>query len=232
MPITSGAPSGGGRTRRRFAGPTGPSVTQPKAQTVGRTRSVSGSLTRPKFTPAPPPKADTTGSITAPPVGSTPGIFEPGPVTVTPGPGAEGAEGGIDIAAIEAAIAAIEAQFGLTREQLLADQSELGRQYRQLIVQASRAREASIEAVLGNALDRGIVRSGIFAENVTEVEQLNAEQLGDISSSQAASDASTQNAIAVAEAAAAEAKLTAAQQRGGQVLSQEELDALIKAGLA
>ena len=231
MPITSGAPSGGGRTRRRFAGPTGPSVTQPKAQTVGRTRSVSGSLTRPKFTPAPPPKADTTGSITAPPVGSTPGIFKPGPVSsepLTP----PGAEGGVDIAAIEAAIAAIEAQFGLTREQLLADQSELGRQYRQLIVQASRAREASIEAVLGNALDRGIVRSGIFAENVTEVEQLNAEQLGDISSSQAASDASTQNAIAVAEAAAAEAKLTAAQQRGGQVLSQEELDALIKAGLA
>ena len=202
---------------------------RPASQTVGRIRSASGALTRPQVSPVPAPQAPPPTAVTS-----------PAPAPAAPPPSADdGGDGDvaeavpdIDIAAIEAALAAIEAQFGLTREQLLADESEIGRTYRLLIAQVNRANEAQIESVLGNALDRGIVRSGIFAENVAEVETLTAESVADLLAQQGAKQGATQTAISQAEGSAAQAKLTAAQQRGADVLSLEELEALLKAGLA
>lgn len=203
----------------------------PSTQTTGRTSSASGSVTRPKVAPTPSPTAPDTGGIAGAASSQGPSGQTTETIVGEAGLENETASGGLDVAAIEAAITAIEAQFGLTKEQLLADESEVGRTYRQLIASVNRAREASIEAVLGNALDRGIVRSGIFASNVTEVEQLTAESVADLSAQQSAQQGQIQNALSQAENAAAQAKLTAAQQRGGGTLSQEELEALINGGL-
>ena len=218
------------RLKSRFSQKRKGSTTRPSPQTVGRTRSASGTLTRPRQpsipTPTAPQPAAVTGTAPAPapaPAPATPPAEAAAPEDTTPD---------IDIAAIQAAITAIEAQFGLTREQLLADESEIGRTYRLLIAQANRANEVQQEAVLGNALERGILHSGIFAENVAEQEALTAEAVASFAAQQAAKKASVQTAIQQAESTAAQAKLTAAQQRGGQVLSLEELEALIKAGLA
>jgi hypothetical protein len=140
-------------------------------------------------------------------------------------------EASIDVEAIEAAIGAIEAQYGLTRDQLLADESEIGRTYRLLLAQSNRAREDAIEAVFSSSVERGITRSGITAEGVADVETLAAEQSADFIAQEAAQRAQIQNEISQAEGAAAAARLSAAQGISGQLLTEEEIAALVAGGV-
>lgn len=79
--------------------------------------------------------------------------------------------------ALDLAIAAIEAQYGLTKEQLLADKSAVGQTYRQLVFQARRQRTLEARQALLGSVERGITRSGITAQEQTDLRQRWAEQL-------------------------------------------------------
>lgn len=72
---------------------------------------------------------------------------------------------------IAAALAAIEAEFGLTREELLRDQTLIGAQYRLLTAQLARQREKALGQAEAGALQRGLFRSGIFAAEVGDIAQ-------------------------------------------------------------
>lgn len=89
------------------------------------------------------------------------------------GPGSAGAArdlAGYTEDEIAAALAGLEAQFGMTRAQLLADQTQAGAQYRLLLAQLERGRVQGIETATNDAVRRGIYRSGILGENIADVE--------------------------------------------------------------
>lgn len=123
----------------------------PGASTAG---STGGSTTKP------PPS---TGSTT--PTPDTPR----GPVAPTGPAGAEVLSAYTEDE-ISAALAGLEAQFGMTRAQLLADQSQAGAEYRLLLAQLERGRVQGIETATNDAVRRGIYRSGILGENIADVE--------------------------------------------------------------
>lgn len=138
---------------------------------AGRSPGVSASwapqvttpTTAPTYTPptAPPPVVD--------PPTREPEVVEP------EGPGGSGNTGGTDLgrfteAEIEAALAALEAQYGMTREQLLMDQTQLGAQARLLMARMERQRQLGVQAAESDAVGRGIYRSGILGENVQGIE--------------------------------------------------------------
>lgn len=123
----------------------------PGASTAG---STGGSTTKP------PPS---TGSTT--PTPETPR----GPVAPKGPAGAEVLSGYTEDE-IAAALAGLEAQFGMTRAQLLADQSQAGAEYRLLLAQLERGRVQGIETATNDAVRRGIYRSGILGENIADVE--------------------------------------------------------------
>lgn len=84
--------------------------------------------------------------------------------------GAASALAGFTEDEIAAALAGLEAQFGMTRAQLLADQTQAGAQYRLLLAQLERGRVQGIETATNDAVRRGIYRSGILGENIADVE--------------------------------------------------------------
>lgn len=77
---------------------------------------------------------------------------------------------------IAAALAAIEAKFGMTKEELLADKSYAGLAYKRLIGELRRVRRQAVEGAQQDALRRGIFDSGIHAEQQAQVQQSFAEQ--------------------------------------------------------
>lgn len=137
---------------------------------IGRADSVPGG----RGTSAPVPE------VGAAPTGGG-GGGTPAPTAPT-GPGAaeEGATpgtfGGYTEAEIEAALQGIEAEFGMTREQLLQDKSMIGAQYRLLMARMNRARIQAQQAATSDAVSRGIYRSGILGENIADVEQQFTEE--------------------------------------------------------
>ena len=83
-------------------------------------------------------------------------IIQPGSVVPGADEGDTGGSVGSDFAtlnaeALEAALAAIEAEYGLNRAQLLAEQSAIGEEYRYLYAQAQRARTQGLEQVSQSA---------------------------------------------------------------------------------
>lgn len=140
------------------------------------------SITQPPATATPPVTAVTQPPVT-PPVVDPP---QPPPVTEPPGPGAPVAPGGAGAQEllgftedeISAALAAIEAEFGLTRDQLMADQTMIGAQYRLLMGQLERSRVQAIDATTADSVRRGVFRSGIQGQGVAQVEAQTLEASG------------------------------------------------------
>lgn len=119
---------------------------------------------------------------TSTPTGTSTGTSTPtapvGPAAPE-GPGAPVAEGNFGQfteAEIDAALRGIEAEFGMTREQLMQDKSMIGAQYRLLIAQLARARQQAVQSATSDAVGRGIYRSGILGENIANIEQDFGEQ--------------------------------------------------------
>lgn len=114
---------------------------------------------------------------------------------------------------IAAALAGLEAQYGMTRAQLLADQTQAGAQYRLLLAQLERGRVQGIETATNDAVRRGIYRSGILGENIAEVEAATLEGRGQAEAQlQARTDATRAQldnlgAMQAAQAAQIEAQL-------------------------
>jgi hypothetical protein len=66
-------------------------------------------------------------------------------------------------------LAAIEAQYGLSREQLLAGEGEAADLYRFIVANLSAAQADAEAGVTEGAIRRGILRSGIAAEQQADV---------------------------------------------------------------
>ena len=139
------------------------------AASSGGGGGATGGVYVPPTTPTGPP-ADPAGG------GST----DLGDVAGTTGPtGAETGSTAIEDLTEEqigAALAAIEAQYGMTREQLLADRSMAGLAYQRLTQELARAREVAQAGVEQDALRRGLFDSGIAAQQQASLAQQFAEQ--------------------------------------------------------
>lgn len=133
---------------------------------------------------------------------------------------------------LAAAIAAIEAEFGLTQSQLEADRTELGARYRMLRQQLANARRSAIEENQLSFEGRGLLRSGQRLRSDAELLQQFALQQAGLAQEQAAQQASVEAQLAALggqqENAIAQAVLEA---EAGQ-LDFETLMAMIQAGLA
>lgn len=79
-------------------------------------------------------------------------------------------------AELQAALRALEAEHNLSREALLSDQTEAGDQYRFILAELQRSRQEAIAMAQGNALQRGILRSGIYLGDEAKVNQEFASQ--------------------------------------------------------
>jgi hypothetical protein len=117
---------------------------------------------------------------------------------------------------IEAALAAIEAEFGLTREQLIGDQTMIGAQYRLLTAQLARQQARALEGAEAGALQRGLFRSGIFAAEVGDIGQEFGEQQAKFAAEKQSKDLAITSRLATlgAEEAAAKATEEAAIRKG------------------
>lgn len=78
--------------------------------------------------------------------------------------------------ALERQLKAIEAEFGMTREELERDEGEAGRQYRQALAGLLLERDANIEASLNEMIERGIIQSGITLQHQADVQEAFARQ--------------------------------------------------------
>lgn len=120
---------------------------------------------------------------------------------------------------IKAAQAEIEARYGLTRAELEAEQGAAGRAFRMLQANLDRQRTEQLRSVTSNALQRGIFRSGIYGENVAEVERSHAEQLAFGEADKQARLAAIKNALSQLRAQAeAEKSAVASQYRMDELL--------------
>jgi hypothetical protein len=133
----------------------------------------------------------------------------------------------LDLQAIEATIAAIEAQTGLTREQLLASQDDIGRQYRFLVAQARRAQEVALEGVANAAIERGIFRSGIAAQGFADTNQQFTEQIAQLNAAQAQETAGIDAQLAALPQQAAAQAAQARAANANTVLDVDLLRALV-----
>lgn len=104
------------------------------------------------------------------------------PSGVTPGQGLDTAVSAgatppaYDLTALEAMLAGLEAQYGLNREQLLAGEGEVANLYRFIVANLEAARTQAVGGVQEGHIRRGILRSGIAAENQARVENAFAQQ--------------------------------------------------------
>lgn len=141
-------------------------------------------------------------------------------------------------ARLEAALAAITAQFNSDEGELVGQQRALEALFATSVRDNERTTERTTEAVGDNAADRGILRSGLFAQNTARALAPLAEQRADIVSRlnpEQGSEGTEIRAIMSAlellgqqeESAIASAKLESEQ---GE-LDVEQMIALIKAGL-
>lgn len=120
---------------------------------------------------------------------------------------------------IKAAQAEIEARYGLTRAELEAEQGAAGRAFRMLQANLDRQRTEQLRSATSDALRRGIFRSGIYGENVAEVERSHAEQLAFGEADKQARLAAIKNALSQLRAQAeAEKSAVASQYRMDELL--------------
>lgn len=154
---------------------------------------------------------------------------DPGPLAPPSAPQGQSIQGLRDLSAAEldAALAAIESQYGLTREQLLQDQSELGATYRFLFSNLERQRTAMTQGATGEALQRGILRSGIHQGNIADVEQQYSEQTAQAEAAKQSRLFQINQALAALGPQQALAQAQASSQiSGGQLALEQQLAAL------
>ncbi len=133
--------------------------------------------------------------------------------------------------ALESALKAIEAQFGLTKEQLLADQSALGQEYQLLNAQLEQQRERGLEQTVQGFQERGITRSGLAAEGVALTEQAFADEGARLAREQSSAEEAIAGELARLQQEQELAELEARRQSEQALLDLEILQLLNAAGL-
>ena len=183
------------------------------------------------FPPPPRPQTSTvpTGTpIAQSPINPTPTTFAPQPTatidpnesllasapaapTAEPAPEMTGIDPGTQLqdltdAQLGSLLDLIAARYNLTREQLLADESQIGLQARALTEQLTQLRRDSVRAAQSGASERGLLRSGIHARQVAGIDTAIAGQ-----ASQGTAQAQTQLSQVGAAKSQIEAQIAAEQ---------------------
>lgn len=181
-------------------------------------------VTKPPVVTAP-PAATTAPTVAAPQtqVVTPPstGTIQPPPVTQT-APADSGSQisdaTAFNPAVLAQILASLEAQYGLSAEQLMADQSEIGRLYQFISSNLTRLEAESLKGEQESSLGRGILRSGIHLENQANVERDFAERRASAEGEQAQQLTYIQNQLAQLQAQLEADKMAAAQGFGQQGL--------------
>lgn len=139
-----------------------------------------------------------------------------------------------DASTLEAILASIEARYGLSKDQLLADESEVGRLYRFLQSNLAQQQAGAIASSQDEAVQRGILRSGIQLQREGQIENEFAQQKSFASAENAAKLEAIRRQLANLEAqAVAERQAAAAYVGGGRLDTNRALaDQLQLAGNA
>lgn len=133
--------------------------------------------------------------------------------------------------ALEAALGSIEAQYGLTREQLLADQSALGQEYQFLNAQLEQNRARALEQTEQSFQERGILASGLAAEGVAETEQVFADEAATLARERSTGNEQIQSELERIQMEQELAELEARRQREQALLDIEIMQMLSDAGV-
>lgn len=115
-------------------------------------------------------------------------------------------------------LASLEAQYGLSAEQLMADQSEVGRLYQFITSNLGRMEAEATRGETESSLGRGILQSGIHLENQANVERDFAERRASAEGEQAQQLTYIQNQVAQLQAQLEADRMQAAQGFGQQGL--------------
>lgn len=137
----------------------------------------------------------------------------------------------LNSSALDSALAAIEAQFGLTREQLLADQSAVGQEYQLLFAQAQQARGRGLEQAEQSGVERGIAQSGIAAETIADTASAFDEQLAQLELNRSTTQESISSQLASLDLQESLQRQEAQRIAAMRALDDEVLQALADAGL-
>ena len=81
-----------------------------------------------------------------------------------------------DANTLEEILGALEAKYGLTREQLMAEEGEVGRLYQFVAANLGRMQEQALRSGQEASIGRGILRSGIHLEQQAQTQGQYAEQ--------------------------------------------------------
>lgn len=171
----------------------------------------------------PPPVVNTPSGPPPPPVLPNPTSAAPAAPGKPAGPNenaspvAQEASGSaFDANTLEQILVAMETKYGLSREQLLAEQGELGRTYRFLLANLERSREEELLRSQGQSISRGILRSGIHLRDQSKIQASYAEQAAQSAAEKAAREAAIAQEIARLEAELAAESVTTAAEFGSE----------------
>lgn len=181
-------------------------------------------VTKPPVVTAP-PSTPTTPTVVAPPAvvntggSTTTTVTQPPAVQTDTGGGVSVSDAtAFNPAVLAQILASLEAQYGLSAEQLMADQSEIGRLYQFISANLNRLEAESLKGEQESSLGRGILRSGIHLENQANVERDFAERRASAEGEQAQQLTYIQNQLAQLQAQLEADKMAAAQGFGQQGL--------------
>ncbi len=158
--------------------------------------------------PPPPPY-----SSTAPPPASA--VTPPASAAAPPAAPA-------NLADLEAALAALEAKYGLTREQLLADQTAAGDQFRYVLTMLNRSRQDALRGSTNQALGRGVLRSGIYLQDQSRISNEFAQQRAAEEAQNAARLRAIQEALSQLELQLQQDQVATAQEQGFESLEEAQ----------
>lgn len=153
----------------------------------------------------------------------------PTPAPAPPAVETDGTDGGaienpevFDPTVLEELLASIEARYGLSREELMADESEIGRLYSFVMANLQRSYEQATAQQTEGSIGRGGLRSGIHLEKQAEIDRQKAEaEAQQEYDNQQALD-SIRRQLAILELQEEEARIAAAQGFGDEGLEYLE----------
>lgn len=124
-----------------------------------------------------------------------------------------------DPTVLEELLASIEARYGLSREELMADESEIGRLYSFVMANLQRSYEQATAQQTEGSISRGGLRSGIHLEKQAEIDRQTAEAKAQQEYDNQQALDSIRRQLAILELQEEEARIAAAQGFGDEGLA-------------
>lgn len=165
----------------------------------------------PMTTAVPPPPSVAPPTVAPPTPQNPPGTTQP-QQPQQQGPIADATA--FDSGTLNQILTALEAKYGLSREQLLAEQGEVGRLYRFINANLTRMEQDATRGNVEASLGRGILRSGIHLENQANIEQDFTERRAQAEGEKATKLAYIQNQLATLQSELEQERMSESQRFG------------------